>query len=204
MKKKNAVIAICVIFFIIAIFFIIFNYKNFKIGNNESNKSVEEVQKYILNINSYKATLDVTINTNKNTNKYILKQEVKLGEYEKQTVIKPENIEGTEISYKNGNLEINNTKLNLSKMYTNYPYITENILWLNSFSNDCKNNLDKVKVYEENECVIMELKNIDNQYCYTKKLYLEKGTGKPIKFIVQDNNKKDLIYILYTEIEINK
>ena len=45
------------------------DYKNINIGNNISNKTLDEVEDYILNISSYKAKLEVTINSNKNTNK---------------------------------------------------------------------------------------------------------------------------------------
>ena len=203
MKKKPFLIILTIVILAIIIIFIKMNYKNFKIGNNESNKSVNEVKEYILNLNSYIAQIDVTITSNKNTNKYILKQEYS-NQIQKQTVIKPENIEGIELSYKNDNLEISNSKLNLSKIYSNYPYLSENVLWLNSFIEIFKQNLENAEVYEENEYIVMQV-NLNNQkYFAVRKLYLEKGTGKPKKMIVQDNNKNDIIYILYTEIDINK
>ncbi|MBO5349084.1 MAG: hypothetical protein J6A89_04630 [Clostridia bacterium] len=204
MNKKIICISAIVIIFMIIIFFIKFNYKKINFGNNESNKSADEVKDYILNINSYTAEIEVTINSNKNTNKYVLKQEYVSGNMEKQTVLKPENIEGVEICYKDGNVEISNSKLNLSKIYNNYQYLSDNVLWLNSFAENCKNNLENVSMYEENEYVVIELNLNSNKYLANRKLYLEKGTGKPKKMIVQDDNKKDVIYILYKEIELNK
>ena len=50
----------------------------------------------------------------------------------------------------------------------------------------------------------MEINKKSNNYFCVRKLYLEKGTGKPRKMVVQDNNKNDIIYILYTDIDINK
>ena len=204
MKKKTVFISLTIIFILIIIFFLKFNYKNMKIGNNESNKSAEEIKEYILNINSYTAELEVTINSNKNVNKYVLKQEYVSNSILKQTVIKPENMEGLEILYKDGNVEINNSKLNLSKIYSNYPYLSDNVLWLSSFANKCKENLENTKVYEEENDVVIELDLKSNAYLVNSKLYLEKGTGKPKKMIVQDNNKNDIVYILYKEIDINK
>ena len=49
-------------------------YKNEKTGNN---KSIEEIEKYILNIKSYKANLSATIVNNRNENEYTIMQEVK-------------------------------------------------------------------------------------------------------------------------------
>lgn len=205
MKKK--LIFVILVFFVVIIFaiFIKSNYKNIKFGNNESNKSVKEVEEYILNINSYTATLDMTVNSNKNQNKYIIKQEYSKNNIEKQTIIKPENIEGTEIIYKDGNLELKNSNLNLSKMYSNYQYLSDNILWLNSFIESYNNNRENTNIYEENDFIVMQISNkTKNSNICIQKLYLEKGTGIPKKMILQDNNKKDVIYILYTEIDINK
>ena len=36
-----------------------------------------------------------------------------------------------------------------------------------------------------------------------KELYIDTKTGKPTKLLIQDNNKKSIIYILYNEIELN-
>lgn len=204
MKKKTIFISLTIIFILIIIFFLKFNYKNMRIGNNESNKSAEEIKEYILNINSYTAELEVTINSNKNVNKYVLKQEYVSNSILKQTVIKPENMEGLEILYKDGNVELNNSKLNLSKIYNNYPYLSDNVLWLNSFADRCKENLENTRVYEEENDVVIELDLKSNAYLVNSKLYLEKGTGKPKKMIVQDNNKNDIVYILYKKIDINK
>lgn len=202
LKKK--LLFVILVFFVVIIFaiFIKINYKKIKIGNNESNKSVKEIEEYILNINSYTATLDITVRANKNENKYIIKQEYNKNNLEKQTVVKPENIEGTEIIYKDGNLELKNSNLNLSKMYSNYPYLSDNALWLNAFIEGYKNNRENSSIYEENDFIVMQISNKNNNRSI-QKLYLEKGTGLPKKMIIQDNNQKDTIYILYTEININ-
>lgn len=205
MKKRKMCIgfALFFVFFITFVFFVKTNYKKINLGNNKNNKSANEVRDYILNINSYTAEFELIVNSNKNTNKYVIKQKYIKDKVEKQTVIKPENIEGTEISYKDGNIEISSSRLNLSKIYNNYPYLSDNVIWLKSFVENCKNNSDKLQVYDENEYVVMELELNNNRYLKNRKLYLEKGTGKPKKMIVQDDNKKDIIYIVYKEIEIN-
>lgn len=203
MKKRTIFISLAIIIILFMIFFLKYNYKNMKFGNNESNKSAEEIKEYILNINSYTAELEVTITSNKNINKYILKQEYDSNNMEKQTVVKPENIEGVEILYKDGNVEINNSKLNLSKIYSNYPYLSDNVLWLNSFADKCKENPENVKVYEEDDNIVIELNLKTNTYLPNRKLYLEKGSGKPKKMIIQDDSKNDIVYILYNEIDIN-
>lgn len=200
MKKKIFAVLI-VIFFIIIIIFIKNNYKNLKVGNNKDNKSVKETEEYILNINSYNATIDVTVESNKNQNKYLLKQEHSNNNEDRQIVLKPENIEGTEITYNNGTLVVNNSQFNLNKIYESYPYISDNSLWLSSFIEEYKNQDNSPELYEENGDIVLKI-NKKTKYCGTKKLYLEKGTGKPKKMIIQDENNNDKIYILYNEINI--
>ena len=202
-KKKIFAIGTLCLVCIILIFLLTFAYKKLKFGNNESNKSAEEIEEYILNMNSYTAELEVTVNSNKNTSKYVLKQEYFSNNYSKQTVVKPENIEGTEIIYKDGNMVINNSKLNLNKVYNNYPYLSDNVLWLNFFVEEYKNCKDNAKVYEENNEVVIEISIDNNKYLTNEKLYLEQGTGKPKKIEISDDNKNTTVYILYKEININ-
>lgn len=199
-NKKKMYILIVSAFFIFAITFIIIfsknNYKTLKNGNNINNQTRDKVYDNILNISSYKATLEVTINSNKNINKYILKQSHNLDE-DTQEVLEPENIRGIKTTYNNGILKIQSDNLNITKVYNDYKNIENNDLWLNSFIEDYK--ISKEKVVEENEEKIISIK-VNNR---TKKLYLDKKTGKPTKLIVEDDNQKTVIYIIYNEIEIN-
>jgi len=187
-------------FFIFAIAFIIIfsknNYKTLKNGNNINNQTRDKVYDNILNISSYKATLEVTINSNKNSNKYVLKQSHNLDE-DTQEVLEPENIRGIKTTYNNGILKIQSDNLDITKVYNDYKNIENNDLWLNSFIEDYK--ISKEKIVEENEEKIISIK-VNNR---TKKLYLDKKTEKPTKLIVEDDNQKTVIYIIYNEIEIN-
>lgn len=199
-NKKKMYILIVSAFFIFAIAFIIIfsknNYKTLKNGNNINNQTRDKVYDNILNISSYKATLEVTINSNKNINKYILKQSHNLDE-DTQEVLEPENIRGIKTTYNNGILKIQSDNLNITKVYNDYKNIENNDLWLNSFIEDYK--ISKEKIVEENEEKIISIK-VNNR---TKKLYLDKKTEKPTKLIVEDDNQKTVIYIIYNEIEIN-
>ncbi len=206
MKNKKIFIIIIVTIIIILITFYIFlkkANKNLNMGNNLINKTNQEIQEYILNISSYEAEIEVEVDGNKNNTKYKIKQNYIAPNIEKQTVLEPSNISGLETTYDGNTLTINNTKLNLSTVYQNYPYIADNFLWLNSFIEDYK--LDKNhKLYDENNMVIMEVTlSQNNPYISYKKLFIDKTTGKILKLIVQDKNQKNIVYILYNEIKIN-
>ena len=115
------------------IFFIFFNNntaKKIKIGNNSSS---QEIVDYILNISSYEATVEVNVNSNKNTNKYILKQKYEKPDIMTQEVIEPSNIAGVKIIRQGNELKIENTNLNLTSIFNNYEYISENSLDLDCF-----------------------------------------------------------------------
>lgn len=208
-NKKIIFISILVLAIVSILIFILLktNYKNKNFGNNMSNKNLEEIEKYILDISSYTAKMDVTVESNKNTNKYVMEQRYEKGKKSKQKILEPANIEGLEIIYEENKLTINNAKNNLKTMYENYPNLMENCLWLNAFIEDYKTekNEGKASIVEKNGKVIMATKtrNENNRYIYSKELHIDKEAGKIEKLVVQDINKKNLIYILYNEITVN-
>lgn len=210
LEKKSLIIitTLILIAMILTIYFFInknnklFN-KNSNIGNNITSKSIQEIEQYILNISSYEAKLDVTVQSNKNTNKYILRQKYNSSGMEEQVVLEPSNIEGLTILYENGKITINNTKLNLQTVYDNYEYITDNNLWLNSFIKDYKEERNK-SISEDSNNIIMTVDiSESNNYGNVKMLYINKNTGNPDKMLIQDKNQKNMVYILYNEIRIN-
>ncbi len=201
--KKIITIAIIIIT-IIAIFFIKTNYKLFKTGNNMSNKSADEIKKYILDINSYELTSNITIKSNKNTNVYMVKEKyIKDNNTCKQEILEPESVKGISFIYDGATLKIENSNLNLSKIYENYPYIGDNTITLMSFINDYRESDESNISENENEIILQtKLKN-GNKYIAYKTLYINKRAGTPSKLEIQDITQKTTIYILYNEIKIN-
>ncbi len=195
MKTKR----ICIILVIILIIFFLiqFVYKYIINGNNIS-KSSNDLIKDILEISSYEAQLEVTVNSNKTTNKYILYQQYSGPEFSKQIVKSPSNIENLEIIYEGNKLEIKNTNLGLSKIYENYAYLNQNILWLNFFIENCKTT--EYTIEEKDNEVVVSTKL--NQY--KGKLYINKKTNLPTKIEILDNSNQSKIYIEYKEIKLNK
>ena len=171
-----------------------------KIGNNSTS---QEIVDYILNISSYQATIDIEIKSNKNTNKYKLSQKYISSDTSVQEVIEPKNIEGVKIVKNKNQVKVENTRLNLSKIYENYEYIAENCLDLNAFIEEYKT-LENSCFEESNNQIIMKIENVrtnpNNRY---KELYIDKKTGNPIKMEIKDDSKNTTIYILYNEIELN-
>jgi len=197
MDKKIKISLIVLLIIFIIIFFLNKAYKSIRTGNNIS-KSTDDLIEYILNISSYEAKLEVTINSNKTTNKYILEQYYLKPNFSKQVVKEPKNLENLEIVYDGNKLEIKNTNLGLSKIYENYNYLNQNLLWLNFFIENCKNNYN---VKENNEEIILEA--YIEKYGYTEKLYIGKRTSLPSRIEILDNNNQNKIYIEYKEIKLN-
>lgn len=201
-SKKYFIFAIIIIIVILVIIFTKSNYKKSSFGNTNIGNSKEEISESILNINSYNAKVEVTINSNKNENKYVLSQEYKQPNIAKQVVIEPSNIEGLTITNDGSNLSITNTKLNLTKIYENYNYVTQNHLFLNAFIKNYKES-EESKTEEKNDEIIMKTNIKDNnKYLVNKLLYIDKKTGKPIKMKVEDINQNVIVYIVYKEIEL--
>ena len=202
-NKKWIFICLIVLVVIVLLIFSIFkimNYKNVKTGNNITDKTLKEIEDYILNISSYEAEIEVKVESNKNTNKYILKQKFASPNIASQEVVEPKNIEGLKVKYDGVNLEISNSKLNLNTIYENYTYIADNVLWLSDFIENYKKNGGSIN--EENGMIIMETKLDKNKYSAVEKLYIDRNANKINKLIIEDENKKNRIYITYNKIEI--
>lgn len=197
-KKKGFVIAFIIVIIgtvSCLIFFPKKTAKNLKIGNNTSS---QEIVDYILNISSYETKVEVEVQSNKNQNKYIIKQQYKSPDMTEQEVIEPSNIAGFKIS-KNGNqLKIENTNLSLSSIFENYEYVADNILDLSSFIKDYQLD-EKASWKEENNQIILTTK----QEKVEKNLWIYRSTGKPKKLEVKWTNKNTIVYILYNEVNIN-
>ena len=201
MKKKYYLILLFIIF-IISVGFIFYknSIKNLKIGNN---KNSQEIVDYILNLSSYEAEVTVNITSNKNSNKYILKQKYQKDKEHIQEVIEPSNIAGVKIINDGKNLKIENSNLNLNEIIENYTNSENNNLDLSMFIDEYKNS-NESNYEEKDDEIIMKVKNDkENIYVKEKILYINKKTYKPVKLEIKDNKQKERIYILYNEVEIN-
>lgn len=202
MKKNISGPILLFLILILTIFIIIFFIKNDnKINNPGNNKSIDEIEQYILNIDSYKAKIDVTIISNKNENQYKIEQEVTQS-YAKMTVTSPEAISNMEIIYENGILKIRNTELNVNKVYNEYPNISKNIMFLTDLIKTYQES-DNKKIEELDDAIYMKVKNENNKYNQNQILRINKQTLQPESLEIQDINNKTKLYILYNEIELN-
>ena len=199
LKKKNIIILLIFAVIIgILIFFLFFptkTAKNLKIGNNTSS---QEIVDYILNISSYEAIVNVEIESNKNKNQYVLKQEYKKQDRDVQEVLEPSNIAGVKISKIGNQLKIENTQLSLSSIFENYNYISDHVLDLSCFLQDYQSD-DQASWQEENNQIMMKTKQNEKE----KTLWVDRSTGKPNKLEIKYTNKNNKIYILYNEVNIN-
>ena len=136
MKKKYW--AILLIIILIGIGGMIFYKKSLNLNKMGNNKSSQEVVDYILNLSSYETKITVTVTSNKNTNKYILKQEFQSPNMSTQEVIEPSNITGIKIINDGTTLKLENTNLNLNTILENYTYLGNNCLDLSTFIEEYK------------------------------------------------------------------
>lgn len=200
MKKKYWLILLIIVILIGGIIFYKNRVKDSKSGNN---KTSQEIVDYILNISSYEVQVTVDVISNKNSNKYILKQTYQSPNQSIQEVIEPSNIAGIKIENNGTNLKLENSQLNLNTIIENYNYLGNNGLDLNSFIEDYKQ--DEKASYEEKESeIIMKTNsNLDNKYIQEKILHIDKKTYNPTQMEIKDNQQKTTIYILYNEVKVN-
>ena len=193
------------IIFIILILLLIFIFlrKNvaniFKNGN--TNISQENVND-ILNLKSYELISKITIKSNKNENKYVIKQSYINPDYSSQEVLEPENIKGTKIIREKNQIKLENTSLNLTTILQDYEYVSENMLDLSTFLEEYKEGKTNIKENEK-EKILEVILSDNNPYVAKKILYIDKDTGKPTKMEIEDDNKNTKIHILYSDVKIN-
>ena len=193
---RKIYILLSIIFILI---FLIFYYKNLKLGNTIIKIDKEEVIENILK-RHFKYEAKVKVYSNKNENEYRLK----IVEDEKNSLLEAigeNSISGLKIEKKNGDLTVKNTKLKLDKIYENYQEMTDNSLFLSTFRKDCK---ETNKITEEettNSIVIKIILKNETKYIKYKELYISKTTGMPTKMIIKDSSKQPKIIIEYTSIE---
>lgn len=194
MKNKIILFLIILIILIAIGLFIFFSNngtKNFKIGNNTSS---QEIVDYILNINSYEAVIEVDVKSNKNENKYKIKQIYNGNDNNSQEVLEPSNIAGVKLIKEGNNLKLENSNLNLTNILQNYEYISDNVLDLSSFIDNYKND-SNAKWEEKDDKILLKTSN--------RTLYINRENGLPEKMEILDNGKKTAIYILYNEVNVN-
>lgn len=200
MKKEYWLILLIVIISVGGIIFYKNRVKDLKNGNN---KTSQEIVDYILNISSYEVQVTVDVTSNKNNNKYILKQTYQSPNISTQEVIEPSNISGIKIENDGTNLKIQNSQLNLNTILQNYNFLGNNCLDLCSFVEDYKK--DEKANFEENETeIIMKTSsNTNNVYVQEKILHIDKKTQNPIQMEIKDNQQKTTIFILYNEVKVS-
>ena len=200
MKKKYwLILLILIIISVCRLIFFKKSVKNDKVGNN---KNSQEIVDYILNLSSYETQITVTVTSNKNSNKYILKQNYQAPNISSQEVIEPSNIAGVKIENDGTNLKIENSNLNINKILENYSYLGNNCLDLSTFISDYKENNESSFEEKDKEIIMNTISNTENIYTHEKTLHIDKNTAKPTQMEIKDNKQNTTIYILYNEVKI--
>ena len=106
-----------------------------KFGNN---KNSQEIIEDILNISSYETVIEVEVTSNKNTNQYVIRQKYISPDISEQEILEPANIKGIKIIKKENKLTLENSNINITKIYNDYEYMTDNCLDLNTFIENYK------------------------------------------------------------------
>lgn len=205
-KSKKGILILISIIILLVIFFIFMeksSYKTFKLGDTNIERTISQIEKDILSINSYKAQVTIKVKSNKNENEYTATQEFIKPNLYKMELNAPESVKGICITYDGSSLKLTNSKLNLDKIYGEYKEITNNNMFLNKFVEDYVS--IENSTYEVKDNVVIFSTPILNgsKYAKTKKLYVDCNTGLPTRLEINDVNQNVLVYILYNEIDLN-
>ena len=150
----------------------------------------------------YEAEVEVTVTSNKNENKYKIKQHYKKDSVSTQEILEPDNLKGVKITTENNKITLENTDLNLTKIFEGYNGIEQNDMDLHKFINDFEKNISKSNIYQNDEQIVIKTISENNKYSKNKTLYINRKTGKPSIMEIKDINKKTTVYIVYNKVEM--
>ena len=171
------------------------------VGNNKNIDNINEFDRYISKIKNYNIEALVTVNSNKNSNTYSLKQEYK----DKKVVQNIKSQDGIELTIENydGKTVVKNTELTLNKVFYMYKEPFRNSLGLDEFIKDY-NSDNRKELIEKGEYYIANVKSNDlnNKYMKSKTLYFNKQTSQIEKMEIKDINNNSTIVIEYTKVQI--
>lgn len=198
MKKKIFIVAIIFIL-VISVFYC---YKFFIPGNNKSVKDVNELNEYILNIKNYNLEAKITVNSNKNTNTYLLKETNEKGNLVTEIVSESTN-NGIVCEYKNESLTIKNTELGLPRIFADYKELFSNPIDLNSFIEDYKvDDKKEIKTKDDYYIVSVKNRNLQNKYTTHKVMYFSRSKSRIERIEIKDINNNQTIIIEYSSFKL--
>ena len=197
MKKKVFIVTL-IILGILFLFFCVFKFLS--LGNNKIIGDVNDLDKFILSIENYNASANVSVYSNKNSNTYKLNQSCKGG----ITTQEIDDGKSKIIIICDGNkMTIKNTLLSMEKVFEVYGEACNNSIGLDAFIEDYKADSNS-EIKEENGYFIISVKtkNSQNRYSKSKVLYFNKEKKSIEKIVVKDINNNDVIIIEYNTLEI--
>ena len=192
MRKVFIFVFICITVFF-SFYYIFLNF-----GNNKFSKGIDDI---LNRYSNYEAEIEVIIKSNKNENKYVMKQIVKEC-VSKAQIIEPESMSAMIIEKENSTLKITNSLLNVEKCYENQQDLLNNFLFLNVFINDFNENVANVTENDEEIIVEINLEKNLNTYVKYKKLIINKETEAPKELIIKDNTNNIVASIKYNNFKI--
>ena len=198
MKKR--IFVICVLFILIVLFS--YCYKFFIPGNTKSIENVNDLNEYLSKINDYSVEAKVTVNSNKNSNSYNLKQSRIEGKCV-QEISDIHNSMKVIMENTKGRVIVKNTELSLENVFNNYDDVVKNSMGLDAFIEDYESD-DKKEILEKDGYYIISVKskNSQNKYAKSKTLYFDKLNNRIEKILVKDINNNEMVVIEYIKLEI--
>ncbi len=197
MKKKIFIVAIIFIL-VISIFYC---YKFFIPGNNKTIKDVNELDEYILGMKNYTLEAKITVNSNKNTNTYLLKETNENGKSIQEIISEGTN-SGVVLEYEDEKLTIKNTELGLPRIFADYKELFNNPIDFMTFVQDYKSD-DKKDVKIKDDYYIVSVKTLNSsKYTTHKVLYFSRSKNQIERIEIKDINNNQTIIIEYSSFKL--
>ncbi len=173
----------------------------------DSGSNMENIQKQLTEMKSYRCTSDITRISNKGENTFTAVQCYNADGKYRLEITAPESAAGNYTVYDGKKVYQYNSKLNSGSAVEVEANQARNELFLGQFVKNYMQSeevaIETVQV-DESRCTVLEAVIPGNyKYTATEKLWVDNETLEPVRFVIYDIEGKERYIVDYTEFEYN-
>ncbi len=173
----------------------------------KTQKKPEDVQKFLMNLRSYKCDVVLAITNNRSTNVYKETHLYKYPDKYRIELTEPSDLKGQTTIFNGEKAYIYHPQINTYLETRNFSSTIEFSSFIGAFAEYFKNNGGarfKMEEFREKQCFVLEIPiEPQNPYRAVEKIWIDAESILPVKAEILDKDKKVSAQVLYENFEAN-
>lgn len=173
----------------------------------KAQKKPEDVQKFLMNLRSYKCDVVLAVTNNRSTNVYKQTHLYKYPDKYRIEMIEPNDLKGQTTIYNGEKAYIFHPQLNTYLETQNFSSTAAYSSFIGSFVEQFKNNGGarfNMEEFRDRPCFVLELPlEGKNSYRAVEKIWIDGESILPVKAEILDKDKNVSVQVLYENFEAN-